>query len=320
MTNTILAIFMGIFAYSSLNIGLVLQKKGASSLPKIEEVKFWQNFKNFFTNKIWLLGFLLTVLAFGFLVVAMNQGSLSIVAPMQAIGLIVLVIFSYFYLKERIQIPELIAIGLIVIGVIILGITNPDVDFTYTLEEVNESFLQIRSLIFIGLLTVIVIILSAFSFPKKFQFTSAIFAFGGGIFSGLGDTFTKAFMSGLDFSNFNTSFVFVLSKWYWWLYVLLMSGYNIIAGIFPQIAFQRGKAVIVTPIFSVMSLTTPVFCGIIVFSEWSGLAVSVLIMKIVSIVLVVGGVIILSYLNAKSTNQNIKEDTSELSNTIEAEI
>ncbi len=298
---------MAIFAYSTLNIGLVLQKKGASLLPKIEEVKFWQNIKNFFTNKIWLIGFLLTVLSFIFLAVAMNQGSLSIVAPMQAVGLIVLVIFSYFYLKERIRIPELIAIGLIIIGVIILGITSPDVDFSYSLDEVNNSFLQLKSLLFIGLLTFIVIALSAFSFPKKFQYTSAIFAFGAGIFSGLGDTFTKAFMSGLDFSNFSSSFVFALSKWYWWVYVLLMSGYNIIAGIFPQIAFQRGKAVIVTPIFSVMSLTTPVFCGIIVFSEWNDLATLTLIMKIISIVLVIGGVIILSYLNAKSKNQEIKE-------------
>jgi len=308
MSSTVLAIIMAILAYSSLNIGLALEKKGASSLPHVETISFWQNLKNFFTNKTWLFGFLLTVLSFIFLVVAMNQGSLSVVAPLQAVGLVSLVLFSYFYLREPLSSLELFAIVLIILGVILLGVTNPAEDASYSLVEVNQSFLTLKAILFVALLTGLMIGAMLFSVFRKFQLGSIIFALAGGIFSGLGDIFTKAFMSGIDFSHFGSSFVSVLTLWFWWLYVLLMAFYNICAGILPQIAFQKGKAVIVAPIFSIMTLTTPVFGGIVIFSEWSNLVPWVLALKSLSLLLLIVGVIFLSYSGGKVSEPSL--DTS----------
>jgi len=102
MGNTPLAIILGITAYSLLYIGLVLEKKGASMLPKIEGTGFFQNIKNLLTNKIWMLGLILTSNQWWLYAMALDLGSLSLVTPLLGVGLVVLVIFSYFYLKESV--------------------------------------------------------------------------------------------------------------------------------------------------------------------------------------------------------------------------
>ncbi|MCF2143671.1 MAG: EamA family transporter [Candidatus Heimdallarchaeota archaeon] len=308
MPSTVLAIIMAILAYSSLNIGLALEKKGASSLPDVETISFWQNLKNFFTNRTWLFGFLLTVVSFLFLVVAMNQGSLSVVAPLQAVGLLSLALFSHFYLHEAINSWELTAIVLIIIGVVLLGVTNFGEEHTYTLTEINNSFLQVKAILFISLLTGLMVLAMSYSAARKFHLGSIVFALAGGIFSGLGDIFTKAFMSGIDFGEIGFSFVSLLKQWVWWVYVLLMAFYNICAGILPQIAFQKGKAVIVAPIFSIMTLTIPVFGGMIIFSEWANLATWVLAVKSLSLLLLVIGVVLLSYSSVRPPEQEQDKD------------
>jgi len=274
----------------------------------VETISFWQNLKNFFTNRTWLFGFLLTVLSFLFLVVAMNQGSLSVVAPLQAVGFLSLALFSHFYLHEALNSWELTAIVLIIMGVVLLGVTNFGGERTYTLTEVNNSFLQVKAILFISLLTGLMVLAMSYSAARKFHLGSIVFALAGGIFSGLGDIFTKAFMSGINFGQIGFSFVSLLKEWVWWVYVLLMAFYNICAGILPQIAFQKGKAVIVAPVFSIMTLTIPVFGGMIIFSEWSNLATWVLAVKSLSLLLLVIGVVLLSYSSVRSPNEELDEE------------
>lgn len=307
MTSTVLAITFGIISYSLVNIGLALQKKGATLLPKIEKTSFWLNLKNFFSNKFWLVGILCTNISFVFLAIAMNQGPLSIVAPMQGVGLTVLLIFSFFYLKEKITIWEVIGIITIIVGIVILGVTKSPSETTYSIFEINQLFLQTKSIVFLCVLSTLVFTSVIFSVLRKFQFASIIFGLGGGILSGLGAIFTKAYMSAIDFSNFSSSIIFAFKQWIWWLFFLIMLIYNILSEVSPQIAYQKGKVVLVAPLFAVMALIIPVFGGIIIFSEWNNLATWNLALKIVSIVLVLSGVTTLSYFH-KEEDKKVEEE------------
>ncbi|MHA1156873.1 MAG: SMR family transporter, partial [Candidatus Heimdallarchaeota archaeon] len=251
MASTVLAIIFGIISYSLVNIGLALQKKGATSLPKIEKTSFWLNLKNFFSNKFWLIGILCTNVSFVFLAIAMNQGPLSIVAPMQGVGLTVLLAFSFFYLKEKISIWEVFGIITIIAGIVILGVTNSPIETVYTIDEINQLFLQTKSIVFLCVFTALVFTLVIFSILRKYRFASIIFGLGAGTLSGLGAIFTKAYMSAIDFSNFSTTIINAFTKLIWWLFFFIMVVYNFLSEVFPQIAYQKGKVVLVAPLFAV---------------------------------------------------------------------
>ncbi|MHA1125731.1 MAG: DMT family transporter [Candidatus Heimdallarchaeota archaeon] len=319
-----LSILLGSLAYAMLNIGLAFQKKGAAELPVIENQRFFKNLKNFLTNKFWLIGFLLVNLQIIPFSIALNIGELSIVAPMMGVGLVTLVLFSVFYLKEKISVKEIIAIVIVIVGVAILGATSTNEPVDYLLNDITQLLLNNGSIIFLVVATVLMFLLVIFSVARKFALADIMFGIAAGIASGIGVIFTKGFMSGLKGDNFGeiwqslkTSVVF----WVWWFYLGLLLVYNIISTIFPQVGFQKGKAIVVTPLFAIAALLTPIFGGIIIFAEWEGLAVGILVAKIIALILILVGVILISLYSTRSkSGVEIEEKQEDEQHTIEDSI
>ncbi|MHA1365343.1 MAG: hypothetical protein ACTSP5_02905 [Candidatus Heimdallarchaeota archaeon] len=135
ISNDVLAVILGTIANSIYNIGLVLKKKGACTLPDIEDNSVWQNIKNFSKCKIWVIG-------------ANMIGSLSLVAPTMGIGIIVLIIFSWFYLKEKIRPVEIIGIIAIIAATVALNVVGPASPGKYSLKETNLFFAEPNAIIF----------------------------------------------------------------------------------------------------------------------------------------------------------------------------
>ena len=316
---TALAIIFAILSYSLLNIGFALEKKAAAELPKIEEQSTWHNLKNFLTNKTWMFGFFLVNIQWVFFLFALEWGSLSLVIPMAGVGLIVLVIFSYFYLKEPITKPEIIAILGIISGVIILGVTSSESESTYSLIEMNDFLKETTAIIFIVVFTVIMIGMVLFSINKQISVAGVLYGLASGLASGLGVIFTKAVTGGFDSSNFWITFVDALKNWIWWIYLALLLLFNIASTIFLQYGYQKSKAVIVSPLFSMASLVVPVIGGLVIFSEWSSFSIGIIIAKSVALVIITSGILLLSIASTKETEKSedkneIKENSVEIKN------
>jgi hypothetical protein len=94
--SVFLGIIIAIIAYSMYNIGMALQKKAASSLPNIENTSLKGNLKNFLSNKIWLLGFIMATVQWYIYLIALPMAPLSVLSSMMGVGLVVLVVFSIF--------------------------------------------------------------------------------------------------------------------------------------------------------------------------------------------------------------------------------
>ena len=311
---TFLAILLGSLAYAMLNIGMGLQKKGAAELPVIEDQGFFKNLKNFLMNKFWLIGFLLVNVQWIAFSIAVTIGDLSIVAPMMGVGLIALVLFSVFYLKEKITVTEIIAIVIIIAGVVILGTTSTNGPTIDSLNDMNNLLLKTGSIIFLVVTTVLMFLLVIFSVIRKFALADIMFGIAAGIASGIGVIFTKGFMVGLKGDSFGEIWQSLKTSvvlWIWWFYLGLLLVYNILSTIFPQVGFQKGKAVVVTPLFAIAALLTPIFGGIIIFSEWTGIAPGILVAKIVALLLILVGVILLSLYSTKSKSRIETEEKSE---------
>ena len=316
---TALAIIFAIISYSMLNIGFALQKKAAANLPKIEEQSTWQNLKNFLTNKTWLLGFFLLNAQWIFFLYALEWGSLSLVIPMVGVGLIVLVIFSYFYLKEPITKPEIIAILGIIPGVIILGATSSESESTYSLIEMSNFLKEPTAIIFIVIFTAIMIGMVLFSINKKISLAGVLYGIASGLASGLGVIFTKAVTGGFDSSDFWITIVDALKNWVWWIFFALLLIFNIASTIFLQFGYQKSKAVIVSPLFSMASLIVPIIGGLVIFSEWSSYSIGIIIAKSFALVLITGGILLLSIASTKEIEKladknEIMENSVEINN------
>jgi drug/metabolite transporter (DMT)-like permease len=307
---TALAIILAILSYSMLNIGFVLEKKAAATLPKIEEQSTWRNLRNFLTNKTWMLGFLLVNVQWFLFLFAVEFGSLSLVAPMAGVGLVVLVIFSYFYLKEPITKSEIIAIFGIISGVVILGVMSSESESSYSLIEMNNILKQIPAIVFVVIFTAIMIGMVLFSLIKQISIIGALYGLASGLASGLGVIFTKAVTSGFDTSNFWATFVDAMKQWEWWIYFALLLGFNIASTVFLQLGYQKSKAVIVSPLFSMASIVIPVIGGLVIFSEWQSDSIGTIIAKTIALVLITIGILLLSYASAKESEKTEKLEKS----------
>ncbi|MFW9924059.1 MAG: DMT family transporter [Candidatus Thorarchaeota archaeon] len=307
----ILAIFLGILSYSLLNVGMGLQKKAAAELPKIDKTGVGKNFKNFFTNKTWLIGFSMVQIQWIFLTLALDLAPISVITPLMSVGMVTLVIFSYFYLKEKISRIEIIGIIAIIIGIVILGITNPETEVTQNLVEICACFAGWEGIVFLSISFVLSIGLLLLSILRKYKNADILFGISAGITDALGAVFLKAVMGGADFNDASVLKASVVS-WEWWTFMIIMIIFNGTATIYLQVAYQRGKAVIVAPIFSVFAMLTPVLAGVIIFNDWAILIIEgtvwKLILKMVSLIVIVAGAIILSLHSARKEQKELVED------------
>lgn len=289
MSNTILAILFGCICYSMLNISMVLQKKGASELPTIQNTDAKNNIKNFAKNKTWLLGFILLNLKDIPFWIALNYGPLSLVTPMAGFGLIVLVIFSKYYLNEEIQKPMYIGVAVTIIGIVIIGATSGAAEIVYDWEDNLMIISQPKSLLIVGIIIIMMFLPAILTKMMNYKHADVFFALSAGFSISIGNLFSKIMSSG--FSHLDQILFYIM-------FGLMLFG-NTGGVIFTQYGFQKGKAIIVTPIYAVCGVIIPVMIGAFVFNEFITYDSTTIILKIVGVVLTVIGVALISFFNTQ---------------------
>ncbi len=299
MANPIIAIILALIAYTLLNIGFVLQKKAASSLPQVEHQSLWTNIKNFIGNKMWVIGLILTSIPWFLYLFAIDYGSLSLVTPFNGWGIVVLVIFSYFYLKEPISRAEFTCIGVTVVGVVILGITSPASNFEFdagTMATILVTPVSIALILTMGIFTIVPVIIS---FKRKFWHADIILGACSGVGAAIGAIFSNAMMAHVSTGDLWSSLWIALGTIAFWFYLLMAAVGNTASMVYQQIAYQKGKASLVAPLYTIVSLVLPVIAGIIIFGEWSLVSPELAGLRVTSIILITVGAAALSYSNSK---------------------
>lgn len=259
--NIFLGILLGVIAYACLYLGKGIQKYAIEGYRK-EDASRGEKGKN---TGIWIFGLTLTG---SFLFIhwfALRFAPISVVAPIEGLGLIVLVIFSYFVLKEPIDRIKFYGISMIVTGLIITAIFIPDP------EAIPSSFDWILFLIFFGAIM--------------------------GLFVGLGlySKFNKYIAAGLIFGSFAGAFMCFQTltkriswiKGYEWI-TFIMFGLAAATLIMTNFAFLKAEAVRVVPAFTAMSIMLPTIIAMFIFNE------VVVLLQWVGIVIIVIGVIFLT--------------------------
>ncbi len=291
--SLVLAIMLGLLAFAIFNIGLVLEKKGADSLPAIENTSAINNLKNFLGNKEWLIGFLLTNVQWIFYLIALSMAPLSLIAPMLGFGLVVLTIFSHFYLHEKIRRIEVASIGIIILGIVLVGITAVS-ETPKTIEQMFGLFGAPLAIVYLIGISIAAGIPCVYTVRSGYKFAPAItFGIAAGIGAGVGASFSKGVSAGVE------NILAAAGNGLWWVMLAFMLAGNVISLVLLQIGFQKGKAIIVGPIFNVLGMIIPVFSGIIILGEWQGIDPLKLVFQIVGIIIIMGGIVVLSFYGEK---------------------
>ncbi len=291
MVNLALGLFIGISAGAMFSIGTALEKKAAAALPKIETQSGMQNIKNFLSNKVWLLGWILTTIQWYIALLAVPLLPLSLFSSLMGVNLTILVIFSYFYLKEPIKGKELGGIVAIILGVVLLGLTTQEQAGTISLAQMIGyigSFPAITYTIalFIGVFFPILL-----SKSRNNAFGDVAYGLATGFLMAIGQIYSKAFMSGFADGE---DLLATASTFIWWIWILFLAIGNFGNMITMQYGFQKGKAVVVATLAQVTGLVAGVLGGIVIFSEWGGLAPEIIALKLVAVGAILVGIIILS--------------------------
>jgi hypothetical protein len=306
-SGLILAIFLQLISASVNYIGMTIQKKAATEMPKfLNETGFFKSIKNMIVNKAWILGLLLNSSSTFFAAGSFALASIAIIQPLYGFGLIVLVIFIHFYLKERVTRLDVLGVLFGISGIVVIGVSAkalPEIPY----QDLLDKFLGIRGIIFFAIILSLALITYIVS-DRTSKTTSLVFlVLSSAIWTSTQNIFNKAVATAVRDIGFVGAF-FGEAWLYSWTFVLLFLFVSIIGIVMLNIAYQKGRGVIILPIWTAIQVVIPVLSGIVVFQEWSngGYTPTNIAVQTIGIFIMLTSIIILSISNGK------KEDFSKL--------
>ncbi len=283
-----ISIISGLVYAALYNIGFVLEKKAILLLPSEKKEGTLNLIKSILTNKLWLLGLILTVSSMGFYFLALLWAPLSAIAPLSGFGLVVLVVYAHLDLKESLKKLELVGVGLVVIGIATSSYLMSFGERSIQWEEwktvshsVNGALVVIGSLVVAILFTFVPVL-----FKKKIRpFDIAIFA---GLMAGIQAIAVKGISVWSTEQNIDLDLAIIV------IYVLIVLITALLSTGSLQFAFKEGKVSRIMAIYNGVMTIFPILFGAIILLEWNSLLPIQQISLAISLVIITIGVILLS--------------------------
>jgi uncharacterized membrane protein len=254
-------IMLAIIAYSCLYLGKGIQKFSVVGYTQKNATR-GEKGRN---TGIWIAGLVLTASFMVIHLFALKFAPISVIAPFEGLGLIILCLFSYFILKEPIDRMKSYGITLIVVGLILTAIFMPSP------EAIPVAFDWALFIIFLSAIMGTFTLLGLFSKFNRYK--------GAGIIFG---SFAGAFMC---FQTLTKRITWIPDYGY---FVLIMFGFAVATLVMTNFGFLKADAVVVVPSFTANSITLPTFLAIFIFDE------TVVVFQWIGIAIIVVGVILLT--------------------------
>jgi len=268
-------LIIAIAATAIMNFGLALQKRGAINLPKIGQAQGIAVAQAFFTNWVWLIGTAGLLSGWGLYLFSTKIAPISLVQPTLGMGLVVLALFSVFYLKEKIQLMEwLMLIGMIT-GMILLGLSAGE-------EAPKELPNWTPLLIVTGV--ILALALLAYILGKQDKLggirPDALLGIVSGLFVGLGAIYSRAMFLFLGQDQDGIGLGICLP-------VMILA--NVIGVGVMQSGFQHGKALVVVALEAVLNKVVAIVAGVIALNEALPADKGLAFMRIIAFALILIG-------------------------------
>lgn len=243
LLKSVLFAFLG---NSLIAVGQGTQKSQVSKFSKDETGK--EKAKRIF---VWIIGIVCSNLGLVFIYIAIGKGFTTIVGALNSSGIFVLLLFSHFVLKEKINRFEIAGIGLIFAGIVLISL------FPLNIVPKYDFSLSTLWLTIIAIVAVVVAILVVLKIKHKA--TGTFLAVLAGIFTGTSQIFQKVHRLPHILESLPKTLGFLQS--YAWLPFLAASF------LILQFSYRKNRVITVVPIFNSLTVIIPIVFGQVFFGE-----------------------------------------------------
>ena len=278
-----------------INYSNYMMKRELDNLPRIGEESVFRTIRTFANCRPWLTAEGLQILGTGTHAVAVALAPLSVVQPFNASGICLLVFLAVTRLKEKAAFVDWVGIISIVIGVGMLSVT---------LVKTPGTALAYRPVV-LWFFIILMLLVSASSliaaFIRRDERASSLLGIGVGLLVGLTAIIIK--MAWTDVGNRWGEYRiagFIYSSYFWMAVII-----TIITMVLFQIALQRGMAIVVIPLVTGFSNMIPIVVGFLAFREPFPSGGVMVTLRLVSILLIIGGAILLSLRRENGSSKKI---------------
>jgi drug/metabolite transporter (DMT)-like permease len=247
---------------STMNVAAVLQKKAVDRLPPLEGQPVLVSIRAVLGSTLWVTGWLMGVVAIVMNMIALGLADISVIQPLNGFGLVVLAVVSRLYLGERLTKLTLAGIALVIAGVALIGATVPESRVFVDADEIFGSYSHAWSVA--AFLVAGAMVLMLWSVARRVRRAAGVlYAVVAALCSVIGLTLSKG-----AFGLFTVEGIGVaLARWPEDLLLVLVLFFSTVAMMFQQLSFQKGRAVVVTPVFVAGQVVIPLGMGSLVFGE-----------------------------------------------------
>ncbi|MEN8152926.1 MAG: DMT family transporter [Acidobacteriota bacterium] len=260
--DIVFSVFMAATAYFFLSFGFVLQKKGIGWIGKNPGSD-----KDFYKNlAIWITGFILMNIYGVPSAVALKVLQPHIVASFAGWGIVVLVFFSNFFLKEKLNRSDYFYSMLIIAGIIFLTIFRDNSDQVQSVNSLS---------VIMFFLFPILLFVAGFYGKKSHWIRTVLFATVSGCAAGAMVVALKFLVAGYDYRVRE-----YFSSPYLYLYIFAA----LLSFIALQFALKNGLMITTGPVQYTSNIIYPVIGSYFVFNQYLN------VIQLFSIILIVMGV------------------------------
>jgi hypothetical protein len=250
LSNTVLGIILAVITSLLWNIAPIIQKEALSEMEEIDAKNPMKHTRALFAKPRWVAGFLMALCGGITYLFATQLAGIVVIQPLMNIGLIALVYLSSKRLDEKIDLPAMVGIILLIFTPVFIamgGVTEPVMFVDYT----GILLYSVAMLVGIGALaggtrriTILWAPITAFVQALAAQFTQ---------------WFTLALFGGADILQ---GFINAL------LPLILMGIFTVIAAVYTvSIGLQRNLASRFNAITGTISIFAVILGGIIIFGQ-----------------------------------------------------
>ena len=247
--KTVAGILIAISSALLFNHAVYRMKIVVETLPKIEMEFSWGVVKAFITSWPWLSAQIENGAGFVLYAIAVSLVPVSIVEPITAAGIALLVYLAIKQLGEKVRPRDYIAIGMTVLGVILISLS---LERGVAEAAPDYHMFWIFAIVIIGLAVAAPVFIGRRSVNAR----AVALGISGGLLDGIAGVFLRLVMiNWVHDWKATLMFLTVCVLAYVSAFVILQAG------------LQRGKAIIVAPVYNSIMELVPIVVGMVALNE-----------------------------------------------------
>ena len=263
MSGVAIGIPLALVATSSYSVGLILEKRALDRMPEIDLRHVVRVIAGLLTNPAWLTGFALMLTGLACQTVVLTFEPVSVVQPVLASGVVVVLVLSRLVLRERLGGGEFWCVAAVAVSVVLLAlsVTGTSGEAGHHANAGAMAAVAIPSAI-VGLLVAAAPLRGRAS--KQRPTTGVCFGLGTGLLYGVAALATKA-LSGILVHQHGAAAIAagLLSS----PYLYLFGGCTVTAMLLYQAGLQACRASILIPVSNITGSAYFMIAGTWLFHE-----------------------------------------------------